>query len=360
MIQIWQSPHWPRFDYDRRATEAALALAQESLGEIRGVQAGLSAEDIEHLQYARIVEEAVASFGIEGVRLDPGQIEASVIASLRHRTQGQPARRADAIAALMLAARSTKGALSEAELLSWHQLLFFGIEIEDPGRWRSFDIEIVRSASPGRADVLYLAPPPERVAAEMTRFLDWFNAPQDLPAPVFAALAHLWFESVHPFSDGNGRIGRALIDVVFARSRGLPFALSRQIEREKKEYYAALQAGRREGQGALDATEFVLWFLGCLTRAAQSSREEVRFLLRRNAFFTRYRDLLSARQAAALQLIFAQGATRVAEGVSARSWRKLTGAASATATRDLAALEAAGVLTRNTAGGRSVSYQILW
>lgn len=360
MSHIWQSSHWPRFQYDPRATEVALAEVQERLGEIRGIQAGLSPQDQEYLHFSRIVEEAVASFEIEGVQLDPSQIEASVIASLRHRAQVQPARRADAIAALMTSARDISGPVDEALLMSWQRLLFFGIEIEDPGRWRSFEIEIVKSAAPGRSDMLYRAPPPSQVATDMADFLSWFNGPVTMPVPIFAALAHLWFESIHPFSDGNGRIGRALIDVVFARHRGLPFALSKQIEREKKEYYAALQAGRQLGQAAIDATPFVTWFLNCLNRAAESCHDDVRFLLRRNAFLARHGAHLTPRANEAFRKIFALGPLRLSEGISARGWRKLTGASSATATRDLAALELAGVLRRTDAGGRSTSYEILW
>ena len=144
-------------------------------------------------------------------------------------------------------------------------MLFFGIEVEDLGRWRQFDIDIVRSAAAGLNDILYKAPPPDRVDAEMSAFIDWLNDKPEMPAPIIAAIAHLWFESIHPFSDGNGRVGRAVIEYVFAnRSRALPFSLSRQIEKDKKAYYNALQDGRKAGKGAIDATAFVVWFLTTL------------------------------------------------------------------------------------------------
>ncbi len=358
MAQIWQSPLWPRFDYDRAAAEPWLAAAQEALGEVQGLQTGLSPEDLEQFRLSQIVQEALSSFGIEGVTLSPAEIEASVIASLRHRDRAVMARRSDAIVELMLAARRAEGPLTRETLFEWHRLLFFGLEVEDPGRWRRFGIEIVRSATAGDSEVLYTAPPPERLEAEMAAFLGWLAAPKATPLPIAAAIAHLWFESIHPFSDGNGRIGRAVIEHVFATGRALPFSLSRQIEREKRAYYAALQEARREGQGGIDATPFVVWFLRCLASAAAASREEALFLIGRNAFLRRHGPALNPRQRKALEAVFAQGRARLDEGLSARSYRRITGVSSATATRDLAALEAMGALTRSQAGGRSVSYAI--
>lgn len=360
MTQIWQSPSWPRFDYDPRLTESPLARAQEAIGRIQGLLQGLSDQDRQDFGLRQIVQEALASFGIEGVSLDAAQIEQSVIASMRHRADHLPARRSDAIADLMREARQGDLTLDAARLMSWHRLLFFGIEIEDPGQWRSFEIEIVKSATAGQSEVLYKAPPPAALDAEMSAFFAWLGQADPRPAALTAALAHLWFESIHPFSDGNGRIGRALIEHIFAKDQALPFSLSRQIEKEKKAYYASLQEARREGPGgSIDATPFVLWFLHCLHRAAEAGYEEALFLMRRNLFIHRFAPQLAPRQLKAFELLFAQGPGRIAEGVTARSWTKLTGSSPATATRDLAALATLGALEVNEKGGRSVSYRIL-
>lgn len=359
MTQIWQSAFWPQFTYDPAATELPLALALEAIGEIQGLQAGLSGPDQEELRFGHIVQEALASFGIEGVSLNASEIEASVIASMRHHIQAAPSRRSDAIVELMREAREYRGPMNQARLFAWHELLFFGIEVEDKGRWRRFELEIVRSANAGHeGEVLYKAPPPEQLDEDMAKFFTWLEAPPRQHPAIRAALAHLWFESIHPFSDGNGRIGRALIDTIFAQERSLPFSFSRQIEREKKAYYAALQAGRREGRGGLDATAFVVWFLECLLRAAQSSRREALFLTRRNAFFLRFGGHLTGRQEKAFRMLFAQGEERVSEGISARSWRKMTGVSAATATRDLTQLAALNILSQGPEGGRSIVYTI--
>lgn len=359
MTEIWQTAVWPHFTYDAVATLPLLATAVESLGEIGGLQAGLSPDDRASLRLHQIVQEVVASFGIEGVVLDPARIEASVIASLKARDTQTSALRSDAIAALMLAARAGTTPLTADTLCAWHQLLFTGIEVEDRGRWRRHDIEIVRSAAAaGQGQVLFRAPPPDRLDSEMARFLGWLNEGPDMPVAVRAALAHLWFETIHPFSDGNGRIGRAIIEHVFAAGSALPFSLSRQIEREKKAYYAALQAGRTEGQGAIDATAFVLWFLACLTRAAALGRAEATFLLTRNRYLSQWRDRLSARHMAVLETLFAQGADRVAIGISAASYARIAKVSGATATRDLGTMQTAGAVTRTDEGGRSTRYML--
>lgn len=360
MAHIWQSDFWPKFGYDRTETEQYLVAAAEAVGEVSGLIAGLDAKEQEDLLLLQIVQEAMSSFGIEGVTLDAAEIEASVVASLKHRNRAAISRRSDAVAELMLAARTVDRPADAELMFSWHRLLFTGMEIEDLGRWRRFDMEIVRSAAVGSNDVLYKAPPPERVAEDMEVFFSWMQAEQGQPVAVKAALAHLWFESIHPFSDGNGRIGRALIEHVFAESKALPFSLSRQVEKEKKAYYAALQAGRQEGRGEIDATAFVVWFLQALARAAQAAREEASFLLRRNQFFLRFEARLNERQANALRVLFRQGPDRLALGISAKSYRRIAKVSAATATRDLRTMEEEGALKRMEAGGRSTAYRVLY
>ncbi|WP_323764440.1 Fic family protein [Marinovum sp.] len=361
MTEIWSSPVWPRFDHDPRQTEPLLARAERAIGELTGLAEGLAPPDRSDLALRRIVQEALASFGIEGVRLPEAEIEASVVASLRHRRVATPARRSDAIAALMEDAMAGQGALTAERLFDWHRLLFHGMEIEDLGRWRRFDIEIVRSAVAGAGadNVLFRAPPPERVATEMARLLDWLSTEESLPVPVRAAIAHLWFETIHPFSDGNGRIGRALVDFIFARSTPLPFPLSRQIERDKAGYYQALQDGRRAGSSHVDATGFVTWFLQTLERGAGEARSEALFLVRRNRYLGRHDAALGPRGRKVLEALFAQGPERVAEGLSARSYARIARVSGATATRDLTALARAGALRKSAAGGRSTRYEIV-
>lgn len=219
-------------------------------------------------------------------------------------------------------------------------------------------MEIVRRPSGRPEDVLYAAPPPERMEAEMARFLDWLSR-DDHPLPLRAALAHLWFESIHPFSDGNGRIGRAIIEHVFASEAALPFSLSRQIEADKRGYYGALQAGRQIQGDHIDATPFVLWLLHRLEAGIDEAGREARFLVRRNAFLSAHGDL-PPRPLAVLRRLFAVGEARVDQGLSAGPYAKMAKVSPATATRDLGDLERRGILRRGPGGGRATRFLLNW
>ena len=362
-MQIWTRDEWPDFRHDPDRTEAPLARFSARLGAVEGLQASLTPEERQEVFLRAVTGEALASFAIEDVTLAAAEIEASVVASLKHRAgaagEGAPRKRSDAIAELMLEARQGQGALTGERLCHWHELLFHGIEIEDKGRWRSFPMEIVRGVTGRREDVLYTAPPPEAVPSEMARFLEGLAADRR-PVPIRAAIAHLWFESIHPFSDGNGRIGRALIEHVFAAGQGaLPFSLSRQIEADKRGYYAALQAGRQVSGGSVDATPFVLWLLERLCDGVAEAEAEARFLVRRNAFFTRHPDL-PERAERVLRRLFAEGPARLEQGLSAGPWGKIARVSPATATRDLTDLENRGILKRGPGGGRATRYYLTY
>ena len=211
-----------------------------------------------------------------------------------------------------------------------------------------------RGAWAGKEEVLYSAPPPARVDPMMQEFLTSLES-DNRPIPVRAALAHLWFESIHPFSDGNGRIGRALVEYIFAQGAALPFSLSRQIEADKKGYYRALQAGRKAVGDYIDSTAFVLWFLERLTVGIVEAEAEARFLVLRNRYFMRFANL-PRRGEKVLRRLFAEGPQRVSEGISAGPYARIAGVSLATATRDLAELEAIGAVSRGAEGGRSTRY----
>lgn len=354
-MQIWESANWPSFQHDSSRTERQLAIVTRRLGEVAGLQAGLDPIERQEMFLRSIAHEAVSSFAIEGAALRADEIEASVVASLAHR-DGAVHRRSDAIAELMLEARAGQGALTKDILFRWHNLLFHGIEVEEKGRYRSFPMVIARTNVAGREDVLYRPLPPGRVASEMAVFLDALE--QDTrPVPIRAAIAHLWFESIHPFSDGNGRLGRALIEHVFAREAPLPFSLSRQIEKDKRGYYAALQEGRRLVGDHIDATPFVCWLLDRMLSGVDEAERDARFLVRRNAYFLRFPDL-STRSEKVLRRLFAEGPDRVELGISAGPYSKIAGVSLATATRDLAGLERIGALERGPEGGRSTRYRL--
>ncbi len=166
---------------------------------------------------------------------------------------------------------------------------------------------------------------------------------------------HLWFESIYPFSDGNGRIGRTIIEHIFARSGALPFRLSHQVEADKKAYYTALQAGREVRDRSINATPFIKWFLETMVKVADRGLDEARFLIQRNQFFL-IPMRLHPRQEAALRRLFQEGAKRVALGLSAKTYGKIAKTSPATTTRDLNEMVAVGALIQSDQGGRSTRY----
>lgn len=352
MSDIWTSAAWPNFTYDPAATEGLLAEFSEYLGEARGLHAGLSDAERRDIKLRGFTDEVVSSFAIEGESLDTDAVRNSVIKAQISGDINQAVSRFDAIIEMMLDARNGALPIDERRLCNWHRLLFHGIEVEDLGQWRGFEMVIDNPNAGGT----YQPVPAEFIAGDMADFIAWMNEPSTIPTAIRAALAHLWFASVHPFSDGNGQIGRGIIDYVFAGSGALPFSLSQQIQRDPQAYFEALQAGRQESRGAIDATPFVVWFLGALIRGAKDALQSARFLNARNQFLQRVAGSLSARQEGVLRQMFAMGPQRVSEGLSARSYAEIGQVASATATRDLTALVDAGVLVAGERGGRSQRY----
>ncbi|GHA61826.1 cell division protein Fic [Amylibacter ulvae] len=360
MTEIWESPYWPNFGVDNNVVEPYLARLSHGLGRVHGVHAGLSPADREQILLREIAQEAVHSFGIEGVTLRAQDIQQSVIASMAGRNLDGATRRSDRVAQMMLEARDPKTKLDEQTLCRWHHLLFAHTEAEDLGRWRQSEMVIVKSARADREEILYNAIPAASVGDAMKNWVAGANSHQGRSVPVFAALMHLWFESIHPFSDGNGRIGRAIVENIFAKTDALPFSMSRQIESDKTGYYAALQAGRVLGEGQIDATAFVVWFLQCLETAAERGLQEALFLTHRNQFFARFVAQMNDRQIQVLQNLFGQGPTRVDLGISNKSYVKIAKTSVATATRDLNELVKIGALNKSGAGGRSTVYQIVY
>lgn len=335
MRDIWQSPFWPKLTFDADAVAPILAAATESIGVISGMLAGLPPAERVEIRRHHLMQEAVSSFGMNGITLDTAQARQEV-------------------ATVLLEARQGRLPLTADRLQDWHRRLFSEEDIADRRMWRRHDIDILYRTGPG--DERFRAPPATQLNTEMAALLGWLNHPPQMPAILRAALAHLWFDTIQPFSDGNGQMARMLIDHILATGRGLPFSLSRQIAQEKAAYYGALQAGRREGQGAVDATDFVVWFLGCVRRAAEHAGAELGFLLRRSHYLTEWRDRLSRRQIAVLEALFAEGAGAVAEGLTAAHFARIAKVSGATATRDLGAMTAAGALLRSEEGGRSTRY----
>ena len=369
---IWQSDAWPNLVFDAAALQQVFERVTGKAGELAGLRAVFSETDRNDTFIQEVSAETVHSFEIEGETLDPTSVTESVIASLgaRDRTAAQgPYRK---VADVMLDARDVSRPLTVERLNGWHGQLFGHVRfMRDIGRLRTEEMQVVTTRRGEVQEVHLDAPPPERLEQEMAALVAWIaeTRPNDerqtqLATPARAALGHLRFETIHPYSDGNGRIGRAVADYIAAEQplfERAPFSLSRAIQENKDAYYAALQSAQSAvpNNGEIDVTEFVDWFARAMSRGIDLAANEARFIMRRNRFFDRHTGRLNERQEKALRRLFQEGESRLGQGLSSRPYQRMTGASSATATRDLSDLAKKGILRRSERGGRSTSFDIV-
>lgn len=314
-----------------------------------------------------LTEDVVKSSDIEGAKLDASQVRSSIARRLGIDLGGvEPAdRQVEGVVEMMLdATRNYDKPLTRERLLGWHASLFpsgrSGMRKVRVGGWRDDStgpMQVV-SGPVGRERVHFEAPPADRLDAEMKAFLDWFNqlrAATDLDDVLKAGLAHLWFVTIHPFDDGNGRIARAIADMTLARSEHSSqrfYSMSAQIRQERGEYYETLE---RAQKGSLDVTPWMEWFFGCLGRAIDGAETTLAAVLRRARFWQATRDVpINDRQRLMLN--------RLLDGFEGKlttsKWAAITKCSSDTALRDILDLVERGVLERNSSGGRSTSYSV--
>jgi Fic family protein len=311
-----------------------------------------------------MVIEAIKTSAIEGELLSRTDVMSSIRKNLGIET-GPPSgdKRAQGAAALMIAARNDFASpLSEDILFEWHRMIMTGHRHIAAGQWRTHAEPMqVLSGPVGHEQVHFEAPPSSAVPKEMTRFIQWFNdtAPggnaEIRKAPVRSAIAHLYFESIHPFEDGNGRIGRALSEKALSQGLGRPalLSLSRVIEAKRKEYYDAL----KEGQKSNDITPWVTWFVNVVLEAQIQAEEQIDFTLKKTRLFDRFGNQLNERQLQILRRMLEEGPTGFEGGMSAKKYMVITGASKATATRDLQDLADKSIFVPS-GGGRSTHYKI--
>jgi Fic family protein len=314
-----------------------------------------------------LTEETIKSSAIEGVELDPENVRSSLARRLGLEVGGLTAHQDRTVAAvveMMLdATQKFSTALTKERLFDWHAHLFPGVRTTRDkfrvGAWRDDSqgpMQVV-SGPIGRHKVHYQAPAADRVESEMEKFLAWFDSNEHEDPLMKAAVAHLWFVTVHPFEDGNGRIGRAIAEMCLARSDASAqrfYSMSSQILEERKEYYEVLE---KTQTGSLDITEWLTWFLECLGRAIEQSNQITSSALEKELFWKglKQRNVsLNDRQTKVLDKLFSG-----LEGKLTRDkWMKLTKASSRTALRDIEDLIALGIVEQEEAGGRSTSYRL--
>lgn len=355
MAWNWQQPDWPRFAWDPSRLAAAEARFLVSGGVLIGVAAHLSEPDRAALLVQLLGTDATDTSEIEGEILNRASVQSSIQRRLglsAPETVHAPSPAEHGIAEMMVDLyQNATAPLTHQTMQGWNAMLMAGRrDLRDVGRYRTDPrpMQIV-SGRIDRPTVHFEAVPTERVPSEMDSFLEWFsrtapNGPNALPALTRAGIAHLYFESVHPFEDGNGRIGRAVSEKALAQGLGRQelTAIASTILIRKKAYYEALAAGSRTNH--LD--EWLRWFAGMALEAQQRTLARARFVLESARMLAGSAERLNPRQEKAVQRLLRTGPEGFVGGFSAANYRAITGAPTATTTRDLADLVAAGILQR--------------
>jgi Fic family protein len=365
MTFIHQLPGWPRFTWSDEALVASLASLRHEQGRHLGKMEALGFDLQAEAGLEVLTTEIVKSWAIEGETLAAGEVRSSLASRLGLPAAGLPkaSRKVEGIVELMLdASQRHAEPLTAERLFSWHAALFptgrSGLSRITVGAWRpetAGPMEVV-SGPIGRERVHFEAPSATRLATEMSAFLGWFNGNHPMDPVLWAGIAHFWFITIHPFEDGNGRIARAIGDMALARAdrtKNRFYSLSAQIETERKQYYLEVEAAQR---GALDLTDWLMWFLGCLDRAIAGA-DEVLGAVMRKARVWRCANLAPVNDRQRLVL------NRLLDGfkghLSTSKYATLAKCSQDTAQRDILGLVERGVLKKNPGGGRSTSYSLL-
>ncbi|TIS59703.1 MAG: Fic family protein [Mesorhizobium sp.] len=355
---------WPKFEWNSQDLADQLAAVRHRQGRLLGRMEALGFELRAEAVLQTLTEDVLKSSEIEGEILDKEQVRSSIARRLGIDIGALALvdRDVEGVVEMMLdATQNYRQPLTDERLFGWHAALFptgrSGMTKIIVGAWRdeaSGPMQVV-SGPIGREKVHYEAPAAARLQAEMAAFIDWFNSGASLDPVLKAAVAHLWFVTIHPFEDGNGRIARAIADMMLARSEGSPqrfYSMSAQIRLERKDYYAILE---RTQKGGLDITAWLQWFLRCLDRAFDGAEEILANVLRKARFWeAKAGQPLNERQRKVVN--------RLLDGfegkLTSSKWAALTKTSPDTALRDINDLVARGILVRNEAGGRSTSYSL--
>ena len=361
---IWQQTDWPTWSYDATTLSILLANAHQAQGRLLGKMQSLGFGVQQQTSLQVLTDDVLKTSEIEGEFLRPELVRSSVAKRLGIDIGGlsDSDRTVDGIVDIVMDATSNHAHdLSLDRLLSWHAALFplgySGIHKISAGQLRDDRLGPMQviSGAIGREKVHFEAPPASCLRSEITQFLNWFNASQSLDPYLKAGIAHLWFVTIHPFDDGNGRIGRAIADMALSRadqSRDRFYSLSSQIMKERQGYYLHLE---RSQKGSLDATEWLAWFLQCLINAIDSANSNLYSTLAKTQFWQHWQGVpFNERQIKLLN--------RLLDGfegnLTNKKWSLIAKCSADTALRDITDLLDRSVLSRGSSSGRSTHYLI--
>ena len=364
-MYIHERKEWPEFKLDQVKLAPLLADVRHSQGRLLGRMESLGFQLREEATLQALTQDVVKTSEIEGEKLDAGQVRSSLARRMGIDIGALPPidRNVEGIVEVMLdATRKYDAPLTQERLFSWHAALFptgrSGIRRIVVGAWRtkdSGDMQVV-SGPIGKETVHYEAPSHDLLKKEMVRFIKWCNTVPDIDPVLKSALAHFWFVTIHPFEDGNGRIARAIADLMLARSEKSSqrfYSMSSQIQRERKDYYLVLEDCQK---GTLDITQWMEWYLNCLKHAIGESENILAAVLAKAGFWKAHAgESFNDRQRKVIN--------RLLDGfegkLTSSKWAKLTKCSPDTALRDITALLDRKILKKDEAGGRSTSYELV-
>ncbi|WP_298597698.1 Fic family protein [Zoogloea sp.] len=363
-LYVWQAPDWPQWRYDLAVLARPLAEVSRAQGLLLGRLADVGAATRDQASLLALTEDVVKTSEIEGEHLNVASVRSSIARRLGVDIGALALvdRHVEGVVEMVLDATANCGQpVTDERLFGWHAALFptgySGMARIKVSAWRddaTGPMQVI-SGPVGRQKVHFEAPPADRLPSEMASFLDWLNTDSEVPPLLKAGLGHLWFVTLHPFDDGNGRIARAVGDLLLARADGTPqrfYSLSAQIQRDRKAYYEILE---RTQKGDMDVTDWLVWFLESLHCALDQANQTLDAVLTKARFWQRWAATpLNERQAKVLN--------RLLDGfdgkLTSSKWAAISKCSADTALRDINELLVRGVLRKTAGGGRSTGYEL--
>ena len=365
MLYNWQQTDWPEFKYNLGRLEDILFSFAERMGCVSGLLKGLPEETQTEAMIDIMVSEAIKTSEIEGDYLNRQDVMSSIRNNLglNRNIVSVKDKKAEGAAELMIDVRDTYAQrLTQDKLFSWHKMIMKGSIGVKIGSCRTHkDAMLVTSGPIGKQKVHYEAPPSKCIPEEMENFIRWFNetgsgGSKEIKKPaVRSAIAHIYFETIHPFEDGNGRIGRAISEKALSQGVGRPIllSLSRSIEANRNAYYDALKVAQRSNE----ITPWINYFVNVILDAQVNTEEQIDFTLKKTKLFDLFQGKLNERQLRIFCRMLEEGPKGFEGGMSAKKYIAITRTSKATATRDLQDMVEKGAFLLS-GGGRSTRYQV--
>ncbi len=362
-VYLHERQNWTDFQWENDTILYLLSEVRHLQGKLIGRIELLGFDLKDEANLETLIQDVVQSSKIEGEILNPEQVRSSIAVRLGLENSGllKSDRDVEGVVEMMLdATQNSDKTISRERLFDWHAALFpigrSGLYKIEVAQWRKGDMQVV-SGGMGKEVVHFEAPKAERLEEEMKRFFGWFNTDSLIDPVLKAAIVHLWFVTIHPFDDGNGRIARALTDMQLSKADGVNqrfYSMSAQIKQERKEYYTILEKTQK---GYSDITNWVVWFLNCLKEAIIASNTIIDKVVRKHQFWMQNNvNISNDRQRMMLNKLM----DNFEGNLTSSKWAKITKVSADTALRDITDLVNKGILIKAVSGGRSTNYELNW